>query len=375
MLKVNRQRTGIFDLDDRIQAAVYEWFADLKPSEVRGISLHQRSLRWSEHRIYQVTDRQNRTLAAVLVKLTATPKGDARSQRGVRPSSEALAREHRALFRLYEYVQKVQPENVAAVRPLAYWADIDALITEHLPGKNLLSIVLASGGVIRKRSAVLGAVEAGCRAGQTLAVLHQIKHGSHPKREPLNRKVHLQELSEKLDTLSKLVSAKRTREILLSIEPVIDQHISPNEIGTVSYLHGDSYPENFVQLPDGRVYTIDTTLHQAGSIERDVARFLVGIKVTKRRLLAGSSAVSDNVVRHMEQAFLKGYRMHLALSVQMLLVFELLALVQRWIEVVEVLDSVVPRVVSLAVQRTRIDPYLTSYVTSLCHVIQKRGSR
>jgi tRNA A-37 threonylcarbamoyl transferase component Bud32 len=139
----------------------------------------------------------------------------------------------------------------------------------------------------------------------------------------------------------------------------------------VNHLHRDLYPENLVHVSDGRVYTVDTTLHQVGPVEEDIAKLLVGVDTLKQRLLAGSIAVRPDNVGAIKQAFVAGYCTQARFSPRILSLFRLLALTQRWIEVLSVLACKVPPVVASAIQRTRINPFMLAYLDSILAEFQQ----
>jgi len=139
----------------------------------------------------------------------------------------------------------------------------------------------------------------------------------------------------------------------------------------VSHLHRDLNLDNFVQLPDGRVYTIDTTLYQVGPVEEDIAYFLVGLDTLKQRVLAGGLAIRSSTLDAVKQSFLDGYCAYGQFSSRILLLFRLLDLMQRWIEVLDALVRKAPDTIASTIQRIRINPFMLAYLDHIWIDFQK----
>lgn len=356
------------DVQSRLTQSLPTWYPELSRNSVPIVFILEKKFRWSRHYIFQVIDRANGNVSGILTKSSLQRHDDGRRQVEVRPSSDALLMEFRALSLLYEHLNTREIDGITAVRPLQYFADIRTLAIEYMPGQNMLSLTLDAAKPWAKKSDVTGAVSAAYDCGRLLYSLHQIKQSSsYPKKIAFEAPTFSHKLQEKISTLLNLVSQDDVRQRLLSVQQFADKRaLSLHDQVTVSYLHGDLYPENLVRLSDGRVYTIDTTLHQVGPVEFDIAKFLVGIHTMKRRILLGPIVVRYGITEAIGESFLAGYCARARLSLPILLLAESLALVQRWIEVLEVLACrSSTRVISSFIQGTRINPFMLTYLESI----------
>lgn len=374
MLRALRQRPDIVDFQCRLQESLYTWYPDLRCGGASLACVKERELRWSRHLVYEIVGAQNYEGRDILVKFACPVGSDGRGQGDVRPSSHPLAQEYHALSLLHKYLGTNQLEGVAAVRPLTYLPDIEALAIEYMPGRSILSLLLSAALPIRNLSALQAAVDAAHNGGRALAALHHIRRGDHPREGRFDSEEYLRRLDQNLETLMGLLSSEATLRRLLPVQKTVHQlgHLH-REITTFSHLHGDYYPENVVRLPDGRVYIVDTTLHQTGPVEDDIAKFLVGVRAPKRRLLGGSLLVRSDSIDAIERAFLAGYRTQARFSSRILLLSTLLALFQRWTEALQVLAQRAPAIIASGVQRARINPLMLSYANSILNSVQKES--
>ena len=351
-------------LQKRLEHSLPAWYPTYNHPLVCKL-VQKKVYRWSEHLIFQVLV-GDVLIRKILVKIPNTHSDRNRQQEIDISPDDRVRLEYEALTSLYTYLDGEKKNNIVAVRPLAHFSDMDALVLEYWPGKNFLSILKRAGAFFGKFSNQNVAIQAAFDAGRLLAYLHQIPHGSFPKNKPLDVfliKSSLDRKEEKLLTLhSSLLIEKQT----LKIKKLITDYFGSAKVEVViTKLHGDYYPENIVLLPDGGVFTIDTPLYLSGSIEQDIVKFLVGTEITKRQLLYGSIGMDKTVADKVSQSFLKGYQSVGKFDRQVLLVFQFLGILQRWIEVLEVMGNHLPDKINSILGKARIMPFMLENLESL----------
>lgn len=356
----------IADIQPRLQTSLPDWYPALSGSTASVSYVEKREFQWSRHLIFKINDGHGDDGEGILAKILLSRDSGGHVQGAVRPEKDALELEYRALVLLYEHLGSGELGGVTAVRPLAIFPDINVLILDYLPGRNLLNLILAAARPWAKQSVVQSAINAACHGGRLLGTIHQIRRASYPSKEIFDWEDYCQRMDEKVEVLSARVVGDNVRKRLFRLRQTVRELISHlREEITVSFLHYDLYPENLVQLPNGRVYTVDTTLHQVGVVEEDVAKFLVGVDTLKQRVLAGSLVIRSSTLEAIKRSFLDEYSTHVQTSPRILLLYMLLAAVQRWIEILVTLVWKAPTVVATAIQQTRISPYMLAVVDSV----------
>ncbi|MCL4295419.1 MAG: phosphotransferase [Anaerolineae bacterium] len=361
----------IGDVQTRLLESLPVWYPDLNHGDFSLTNIQEKRFRWSHHHTLDIRDERGRCERTILVKRSRSHSTDGDAQ-DIRHSSDALMLEYQALSLLYQHFGENKIEGITAVRSLAYFSDTDTLVLEYVPGSDLLAIVRRAGRPWTKQSVVQTSAKAAYRAGRLLSGIHQIEQGCYPKKETFNGEEYYQRLQEKSETLLSLVSEEFSRKRLLLVKQAV-QELAPmlQEKTIVSHLHRDLNLDNFVQLPDGRVYTIDTTLYQVGSVEEDIAYFLVGLDTLKQRVLAGDLAIRSSTIDALKQSFLDGYCANGHFSSRILLLFSLLELMQRWIDVLDALTRQAPDIIASAIQRLRINPFMLAYLDHIWIDVQK----
>ena len=354
------------DLRTRLLESLPIWYPDLNHGDFSLINIQEKHFRWSQHFMYKIRDERGYCEPMILVKLSRPLSTGGRSQIDIRPSYNALSLEYQALSLLHEHLGGNKIEGITAVCPLACFSDIDALVLEYMPGFNLHALLLDAGRPWAKQSVVRATANADYRVGRLLSAIHHIEQGDYPRKVPFNGEEYNQRLQEKSETLLSMVSGEYAHKRLFLVKQAVHELVSElQENIIVSYLHSDFNPDNLVQLPNGRVYTIDTTLHQIGPVEDDIAKFLVGVDTLKQKVLVGSLVIRSSTLDVVKQSFLNGYRAHAQFSSRILLLSRFLALIQRWIEVLSVLALKAPVITTSAIQRIRINPFM---LTNLDHI-------
>lgn len=363
---------GVVDVQARLLELLHDWYPELREGKVSIVNIEEKQFRWSRHLIFQVISERGLGGPMILVKLLRLRGPSGRIQDTARPSSNAVRLEYQALSLVYEHLGGNGIEGITAVRPLTYFSDIDALVVEYMPGRDLLSLLLAAGRPWAKRSALDVATEVAYRGGRLLGSIHKIERGPYPRKALLNGEQYRRRLQEDVQALLRLMPDRHARRRLLLVQQAAHEFVSAlQEHVTVSYLHSDFNLDNLVQLPDGRVYTIDTTLHQVGPVEDDIANLLVGIDTLKQRLLLGSIAIRPDNVALVRRSFLSGYCTEARFSPRVLLLSRLRALIRRWTGVLSVLTPKVSPIIASSIRRARINPFMLAYLDSVWTDLQK----
>ena len=325
---------------------------------------HSRTYRWSNHLEFAVLADGTSTDYGILVKVPQARDRSGRRQHGTRLDSaeKSSEREYEALRILYRHLRGSETEGVTAVRPLDFIPEFAAIVMEKLPGRNLLEIANAAVTLRQKSQAI----QAAYRAGRLLKALHEIDHGNYPRRAVLDKEDYLAKLSSLVDTLQRLGLSKPYLRHLQDTGCIIQKGIDQTrEEITLTFVHGDFYPENIVISEEGAAYTVDTTLHRIAPTVEDIAKLLIGLDTMKRAVLLGRGLIKHSVIEQMKCAFLHGYFGNDLPCSKVLTLYQILLLLKRWCEIYAIAQQFRLPWLSSVVRRVRIDPFMDARLSCL----------
>ena len=145
---------GVVDIQTRLNQHLIAWYPDMAGSNSLLVFRGERVYRWSRHLLYEISCDHNQPAAGILVKQPQLRDPGGRSQFEALTGQNPLFQEFRALSLIYEHFQGSDVEDITAVRPLAHFPDLNALVLEYLPGQHLLSLLLTAGVKWAKPSVV-----------------------------------------------------------------------------------------------------------------------------------------------------------------------------------------------------------------------------
>lgn len=370
------KRADIAEIQKRIQESLPLWYPGVTDSNASLAFVHEQEYHWSRQLLFRIVGSCSYEGQEILVKclkaqdslgrvgreiLGGVPQGSCSDQNG-------SLLEYKALSLLYDHFGRGQVDGITAVRALAHFADINALVLECMPGRNLLLLLLAAAKPWAKRSAVQAAVDAAARAGQLVSSLHMVKQGEYPRTEPFDGEGYHKNLDIKVDVLLNLSISTMARTRLNRLLQKVRQITSNlHEDVIVTYLHSDLYLDNFIVLPDGGVCTVDTMLEWTGPIEKDIAEFLIFALTPTQRLLGGAAVVQAHTLDSVTQAFIASYCQRVRYSLRVLILYQLLALIQRWSSLLDGLREKSPRLIMSLFQRVRLEPFMLGYLNLFCN--------
>ena len=367
------KRADVVEIQDRLMKSLPVWYPGVTDSNASLVFVQRKEYRWSWHLLFRIVGSCKHEGQQILVKCPKAQDSVGRVQRGVRSEQDSQLLEYRALSLLYEHFGSGQLDGVTAVRPLAYFPGTDALALEYLPGQNLLLVMLAGVRPWARQSALQAAVDAATRAGRLAGGLHQMRREQYPRTESFDSEAYYINLQKKVDELMHLSIGTLVHRRLDGILRMVRQFASTvQENVVVTYLHNDLQLSNFIELPDGRVCMIDTTLEWTGPVEKDISRVLILVETPKQRVLGGAGVVRADALGAITQAFLSGYCERSHYSSRVLILYRLLVFVQRWSALLDILRRKAPALVTSVIQRIRVNPFMLGYLDSISKDIQEK---
>jgi len=367
------ERADIIEIQNRILESLSPWYLGPTDSNASLVFAQEKEYRWSRQLLFRIGGSGPHADHRILVKFLRLRDSAGRTQSVGRSDPDAHKLEYEALGRLHKYLKYREYEGITAVRPLTYFPDLQVLVMEYRPGQNFLSLILAAvrpWATQKLKTAVSDAVYKG---GKLLGAIHQIEHQSYPHTEAFDCNQYRRMLQHRIDNLLRVVSDSSINEKLLAVQSKVNNILANlQQTVVLNYLHGDLYPENLIELPNGCVLTVDTRLQQVGPTEDDIAKFMIGVETLKHSVLGGKILVHQDTVKTMEQSFLAGYRTEAKYSYRILLLSKLAAFIKRWSEMLSVLEIKVPSSISSAFKKTRVTPFMLACLDRIHGDINKQ---
>jgi hypothetical protein len=349
---------------------LYPRFNGTKPELVE---FKRKKSRWSEHYIFTFSGGGKLPQVKILAKVMRDRDTNGRSQEENTPEQQRAKYEFQALESIYQAVRQERIQGLTAIRPLTYNADFNFLTLEYVPGQNFLALMQEAGKLGSNDLLVQQANNVAIHSGRLLGAIHKIPRNSYPTARTFDFGEYQHLLKMKIDLLVELgVNRKKTERLFRAGNILGNLVAKKNNIVTYGFLHNDYYPENIVQGVNGDVYTIDTTLLQVGPVEQDIAKFLIGVELSKRRLLYGSLGMKDSLPITVQQSFLNGYQEQNKYNHAFLGLMKILAALQRWIEILEIVRFSRFALPGGLFIKLRIAPVMLAYLESTMDEIRKR---
>jgi len=239
-------------------------------------------------------------------------------------------KEFQALCQLFNYFSSLKDNSLGAIRPLDYIEDLNGIVTEAVSGKNLdkeinkISIKIISNKF--KKEYLCQHLEC---CGRWLRSLHHMPY-DETQIVPFDPKEDLQIVK---NILSKLHEYKIKTSFLHFINDFMQREF--NEISSqfdkkdAVLLHRDFQARNIL-VTDGKIVPFDTDLDKKGLKDRDIAKFICSLRITKSRLLFDRTLFDHVLVRKFENIFLSSYFGNNTYSQKILNWYMLWATLQKW---------------------------------------------
>ncbi|MDZ7265864.1 MAG: aminoglycoside phosphotransferase family protein [candidate division KSB1 bacterium] len=241
----------------------------------------------------RVEDTGGRTLRILYAKVyKLAPKhrdNPAKPQARLRTEFEAAQRLHARLN---------DSPNYGVVRPLAYYPDLLAIVTEEAQGRPIASLLEAACKRWHKRDK-LTAVLSACRlAGEALAAIQRVTVEPQPYQPA--------ELLDYVDLrLQRLVAGEapfgeKQRDMVRRYLETMMARVPATQLGQCG-CHGDYAPFNVLAAPAG-VTVMDFAMFKPGSLFNDVTYFYHRLQGYLHKPIFAAPAIAA-----VQQAFLAGY--------------------------------------------------------------------
>lgn len=293
-------------------AAADQWFPDLRRTPQTQISLLAERRRCALYRIRLLgPDVQHE----VLLKLRRP--GGLRTGATQTPSRPALApclaltEQERAAFEFQGLERAVAavvaadpPAELGAVRPLLLLQEQAALVMDYIPHRTLRDRLHAAHRVGRVGAAPPLTL-VGAAAGKWLRHLHATG-SEQPHGTRLTSGLEVAALLPQFaDHLARLLGERSLLARVRTAGEVL-AHALPERLPS-AVLHGDFAPRNVLVSPTGGVLVVDPMPTWRAAVHEDVARLLVGARLTRLQLVTGGLAIAPEELDGHEKAFLRAY--------------------------------------------------------------------
>ncbi len=205
-------------------------------------------------------------------------------------------------------------------RPLDLFADLNAIVMEEIPGRNLKELIHRSRWYLGSHT-----LEAFKKSGMWLRQFHYFGNNGNKDKDVLKFEEVLEEIQEQLKRcvehdLDQRLAADISNFLASEVHGIA-QHEEP-----VSYLHGDFKIDNVV-VSDQDVGAVDFSIRRRNLIHYDLASFCNSIDLI--RMDPQHLWISNGFLGRAKEIFLLGYFGGEAYSMRKIEVFQVIGLVAK----------------------------------------------
>lgn len=245
--------------------------------------------------------------------------------------------EYSALKAIHNYFGQLNDARFGTVRVLDYFADEQALIMEEVRQPNLRRLLMKANRLQSAWSSSADLGRAFSNAGAWLAAYHKM-----PKQDNVSprhtQRTEFEELGRQFSTflsvqIGRVPFFQRLTDILLTYTSQILPESLPLGIG-----HGDYAMRNILIGADYQVTVLDTLAKWQTAIYEDIAYFLVGLKFNRAQVYSQGFVFDKKQINQYEQAFLTGYFEQQNIPLQIIRLYEVQAVLDKWLSAVSLFD-------------------------------------
>ncbi len=236
--------------------------------------------------------------------------------------------EYEALTDIHAHFNRLGDARFAAVRPLDFVAEVLGIVMEEVNYPTLRSKF--------SKTSRLQAWERNKEffipfrhAGSWLRAFHALDRGEHATPREVDRDAFLTVLSRLAEMLSSAIGNQSFFQKLTARLHQEALQILPAQM-PLGLTHGDYALRNLLVAPGNRVLALDTQARWLMPVYEDVAYFLTGLITTWPQVLSQGLVFEAGHLERCEQEFLQGYFEHEAVPWEIIRLFRLKLMLQKW---------------------------------------------
>jgi len=279
--------------------------------------------------------------------------------------------EHQALTTIQSHFQNDDPALINTIKVLDFLPDKHAIIMEVVQLPNLRSRYLKAAfiGSKKQKHPIILAFQ---NTGKWLQSFHSIPIKDHVQ----DRHTHPIDFHKGFDSLIEyLIKTTRYKQYLdnISTETIslANEHI-PHDL-PLGLGHGDFAPRNILTNNQGAVTVIDTFAKWNAPIYEDIGYFLNNIRTSWFQITTLGLFFSLQRIVAYEKAFLSGYFQDSPIPYPQIKIYEILALLDKWADVVDRANTNTNRKLLKPIILTLTAIYTKKHLTQLIKEIQQHS--
>ncbi len=236
--------------------------------------------------------------------------------------------EYEALADIHAHFNRLGDARFAAVRPLDFVAEVLGIVMEEVNYPTLRSKFSKTSRLQpweRSEEFFLPFRH----AGSWLRAFHALNRGAHATPREVDREAFLTVLHGLAEILSSAIGNQSFFQRLTMRLQQEALQILPAQM-PLGLTHGDYALRNLLVAPGNRVLALDTQARWLMPIYEDVAYFLTGLITTWPQVLSQGLIFEAGHLERCEQEFLQGYFEHEAVPREIIRLFRLKLMLQKW---------------------------------------------
>lgn len=236
--------------------------------------------------------------------------------------------EYEALADIHAHFNRLGDARFAAVRPLDFVAEVLGIVMEEVNYPTLRSKFSKTSRLQPWERSPEFFIPFR-HAGSWLRAFHALDRGEHATPREVDRDAFLTVLNGLAEILSSAIGNQSFFQKLTARLQQEALQILPAQM-PLGLTHGDYALRNLLVAPGNRVLALDTQARWLMPVHEDVAYFLTGLITTWPQVLSQGLVFKAGHLQRCEQEFLQGYFEEEAIPWEIIRLFRLKLMLQKW---------------------------------------------
>lgn len=236
--------------------------------------------------------------------------------------------EYEALVDIHAHFNRLGDTRFGAVRPLDFVAEVLGIVMEEVSYPTLRS-KFSRTSRLQPWQRTNESFIPFRHAGGWLRTFHALDRGEHATPRDVDRDAFLTVLNGLAEILSSAIGDQSFFQKLTTRLHQEALQVLPVQM-PLGLTHGDYALRNLLVAPGNRVLALDTQARWLMPVYEDVAYFLTGLITTWPQVLSQGLVFEAGHLQRCEQEFLQGYFEHEAIPWEIIRLFRLKLMLQKW---------------------------------------------
>ncbi len=234
--------------------------------------------------------------------------------------------EHAALSAIHNYFESLHDPRFGTIRIVDSLPNLRAIVMEEVGNRSLRQLFAKENRLQLLFTSARSDV-AFSNAGAWLRAYHSLPNQAEARHT--QRADFIELIVKFTDYLRSRLGAAPFFQNIASVTTAAALDVLPESLA-VGLSHGDYAMRNILVGPRGRVTVFDALARWRTAIFDDIAYFLTNLKMIGPQVISQGLVFEPNLIKRYEHRFLAGYFDHEPVPIQVIRLYEILGVLDRW---------------------------------------------